>query len=274
MKLFAVVSGILLMVVFAHAEEGFFTAELRGYEDTPRIPGSEFIVHQRDRPQPTRVIPGEGSGDVVSPAPSDATVLFDGSSLEQFQGSNWQIHNGHLVAGQGNLLTKSAFGDCQLHVEWRAPDPPQGKPSDMGNSGILFMQLYELQIYDSYTSKIYADGAAAAIYGQTPPMVNVCRPPGQWQTYDVVFTAPEFDGDDLVKPAWITVLHNNVLVHDRTQIIGPMAHRTTRPYHRHAPKLPLMIQGHNSPVEFRNLWIRDLKRGTQARLFNPHPTDR
>ena len=129
---------------------------------------------------------------------------------------------------------------------------------NMGNSGVFFMQRYELQVFDSYTSKIYADGSAGAIYGQTPPLVNVCQPPGKWQTYDVVFTAPKFAEGKLIEPARITVLHNGVLIQNNTRILGPTKHKKALPYQPHAAKLPFFLQGHSNPVEFRNIWIREL----------------
>jgi len=257
MKLSALVLTAACMISCAQ-ENGFYQYEYPGYEDTPLIPGSRFRVHQKDRPQPPRVIPAKRSGETWNLAPSDATVLFDGTTLEKFQKTSWKVKAGVLIAGEESLVTKSVYGDCQFHIEWRSPDPPRGEPDDMGNSGVFFMHLYELQIYDSFSSKIYADGSAAAIYGQTPPMVNVCDRPGQWQSYDVIFIAPVFKGGKLVEEARITVLHNGVLVHNNTKILGPTAHRTTRPYKPHVAQLPIMIQGHSSPVEFRNIWIREL----------------
>lgn len=259
MKLILVILSVLLFVSIATAEEpGWFKYEYPGYDDTPMIPGSEFRVHQQDRPQPPRVIPPETNGAPECAPPSDAIVLFNGTSLEHFDENTWKVKDGILIAGHGNLQTKEAFGDCQMHIEWRTPNPPEGEPANMGNSGVFFMGLYELQIYDSYSSKIYADGSAAAMYAQTPPLVNVCRKPGEWQSFDVIFTAPVFEDNKLVEPGWITVLHNGVLVHNRTQILGPTAHRAYEPYKPHAAELPLMIQGHGSPVTFRNIWIRKL----------------
>lgn len=251
---FCIVSNISLK------EEGWFIYEYPGYEDTPLIPGSEFRVHQHDRPQPPRVIPSEVDESMrYSLPPSDAIVLFDGTSLDKFEETTWQVVDGILIAGEGNLYTKEAYGSCQLHVEWRTPNPPGGEPANMGNSGIFFMGLYELQIYDSYSCKIYPDGSAGALYGQTPPLVNACRKPGQWQHFDIVFTAPVFANDQLVEPGWMTVLHNGVLVHNHTRILGPTVHRTVEPYKPHTALLPLMIQGHGSPVAFRNIWIRRLE---------------
>jgi hypothetical protein len=251
--------AIVLGCSLSFAEDGFHKFEYPGYENLARIPGTEFTVHQKDRPLPPRVLPAAPGKDTGIAAPSDATVLFDGSSLEQFQKTSWKIIDGHLIAGKKALLTKSVFGDCQLYVEWRAPNPPQGKPGNMGNSGIYFMELYELQIYDSFSSKIYADGSAAAIYGQTPPLVNVCREPGQWQSFDVLFMAPKFEKDKLVKAAKITVFHNGVVVHNNTKILGPTAHKTSEPYKPHETRGHIIFQGHSSPVEFRNMWIRDME---------------
>jgi hypothetical protein len=249
----------LLTCAIAHGEEeGRFRYEYPGYDDAPRIPGSEFRVHQKDRPQPPRVRPPGPAGGEGPAAPSDATVLFDGTTLDRFEKTAWKVEGGVLVAGAGDLVSRTAYGDCQFHVEWRAPDPPSGRPANMGNSGIFFMGLYELQIYDSFSSKIYADGSAAAIYGQTPPLVNACRRPGLWQSYDVVFRAPVFEEGRLIRPARVTALHNGVLVHDNTEVLGPTAHRAARPYRPHAPRLPIRIQGHSSPVRFRNIWVRTL----------------
>lgn len=239
------------------AEEGFHVYEYPGYVGLDRIPGTAYTVHQKDRPQPRRVIPG-AVADCRVAAPSDAEVLFDGGSLERFRDNAWVVVDGVLRATRGGLVTKNSYGDCQLHVEWRTPNPPSGSPANMGNSGIFLMGLYELQIYDSYSSKIYADGSAAAIYGQTPPLVNACRKPGEWQSYDVIFRAPVFRDGRLVEPARITVLHNGVLVHLDTEILGPTTHRKFTPYRPHPARLPIVFQAHKSPVEFRNIWVRDL----------------
>lgn len=237
-------------------EQGRFIYEYPGYTDTPLIAGSEFIVHQKDRPQPPVVL--SCPSETMPPVPSDAAILFDGTSVDNFQQTSWQVKDGALIAGRGYLKTKKAYGDCQLHIEWRTPNPPSGKPSNMGNSGVFMMGLYELQIYDSFSSKIYADGSAGAIYGQSPPMVNVCREPGQWQSFDIIFKAPVFKDGRLVRKAIITVFHNGVLIHYNTKILGPTVNKTTRPYKFHAAKLPLKIQGHGSPVAFRNIWLRPL----------------
>jgi len=231
-----------------------------GYKDTPILPWCGYHVHDPDRPAPEKVIPAPlGAQGQASSAPSDAIVLFDGTDLSQWQTSDWKIENSELIAVSGNLATKEPFGDCQLHIEWMAPDPPQGGIWDCGNNGIMLMGLFEIQIYDSYTEKIYPDGQAASVYGQTPPMVNACRKPGQWQTFDIIFFAPVFKNGKLEKPAYVTVLHNGVLVHHNQKIYGPTGHRILPNYDKPiSERLPLGLSAHNNPVRFQNIWLRPL----------------
>jgi hypothetical protein len=152
-----------------------------------------------------------------------------------------------------------SFGDCQLHVEFAEPNPPKGEDQDRGNSGVFLQGLYEIQVLDSYQSKTYADGQAGAVYGQFPPLVNASRPPGQWQTYDIVFHGPRFDAaGKLLRPAHITVLHNGVLVQDNVEPTGPTGHHKRPPYTAGPDKLPLSLQDHNHPVRYRNIWLREL----------------
>ncbi|WP_325176390.1 DUF1080 domain-containing protein [Pelagicoccus mobilis] len=186
--------------------------------------------------------------------------MFDGTSLDQFQENEWKIVDGNLIATHKGLVTKGHFGDFQMHVEWKTPEDPSKapKPGDIGNSGLYIMRRYELQVYDSYSCKIYADGSAGAIYGQTPPLVNVCRKPGEWQSFDIVFTAPVFDGEKLASPARITVFHNGVLIQNDTEILGPTKHKQARPWVAHPAKQPIVFQAHGSPVAYRNIWIREL----------------
>ena len=191
-------------------------------------------------------------------------VLFDGSSLDHFRENDWTVESGVATVGSDSLWTKRPFGSCQLHVEWRTPTQLGEQAGNMGNSGIFFMDRYELQIFDSYSCRIYADGSAGAIYGQTPPLVNVCRRPGQWQSFDVVFNAPVFNDGQLVTPPTITVFQNGVLIQNQTQIKGPTVHQKAPPLEPHANRLPLRIQGHHCPVAFRNIWIRELDATTQA----------
>lgn len=185
-------------------------------------------------------------------------VLFDGKDLSCWQSNNWRVVDGCIEAAGGNLTTKEVFGDYQLHLEWMVPTNFSGHLFDRGNNGVLLMGLYEIQIYDSFTEKLYPDGQAGAVYGQTPPLVNVCRPPGEWQSYDIFFTAPRFDGDKLVRPAFVTVIHNGVLVQNHQQIYGETAHRELPEYKSKASAGPLALAGHNCPVRLRNIWVRQL----------------
>jgi hypothetical protein len=231
-----------------------------GYKDTPILPWVGYHKHDPDRPLPPEVVPGQPSTqEHVGTAPSDAVVLFDGTDLSQWQPNEWTIENGELLVTKGDIETRQSFGDCQLHVEWQAPDPPRGPQMNRGNSGVFLMGRYEIQVADSYTEKIYPDGSAAAIYGETPPLVNATLPPGKWQSYDIIFTAPVFEGDKLVKRARVTMLHNGLLVHHNTEIMGPCSWRTIAPYEAHPPKQPLKLQAHGNPVRYRNIWIRPLE---------------
>jgi len=225
-----------------------------GYKDTPVLPWCGYHVHDPDRPAPPKVTPG-ARGRV----PSDAIALFDGMDLAKWQPSDWKVEDGEIIAVTGSLRTKESFGDCQLHLEWQAPNPPVGDDWDHGNNGVLLMGLFEIQVFDTYTTPLYPDGQAASVYAQTPPMVNACREPGRWQTYDIIFFAPVFKEGKLASPARITMLHNGVLVHHNQEIYGPTGHRILAKYDGPIePKLPLSLSGHNNPVRFRNIWIRPL----------------
>lgn len=232
----------------------------------------KWKIHDTTRPRPPIITPATASTqDRPGQPPSDAIVLFDGQDLSQWQTSKgepakWKVENGYfeVVPKTGVLETKQAFGDCQLHVEWAAPDPPRGQDQDRGNSGVYLMGLYEVQVLDSYNNETYADGQAAAVYGQYPPLVNAARAPDQWQSYDIIFHGPRFDKDGKVlRPARVTVLHNGVLVQDNVELTGPTAHRQRPPYQVHPEQLPLMLQEHGHPVRFRNIWVRELSRDGQ-----------
>jgi hypothetical protein len=220
-----------------------------------------------DRPQPPVVDPGPSRAP--APPPSDAVVLFDGRSLDRWRSGDsaggpakWKLGDGYMevVAGTGMLATKEAFGDVQLHIEWREPTPPKGTSQERGNSGVFLMGLYEVQVLDSYRNVTYPDGQAGAIYGQFPPLVNASRPPGEWQTYDIVFHRPHFDaGGKVTRPARMTVVQNGVLVQDNVELSGPTAHQKRPPYVKHPDALPLELQDHGDPVRFRNIWIRRLE---------------
>ncbi len=242
-----------------------------GYTDTPMLPGGRWHVHDSARPQPSEVTPGATCGQSTPDRPpSDAIVLFDGKGLTKWRTEDgrtprWIIRDGAAeippegTPDGGSIWTREMFGDCQLHIEWSAPDPPVGDVMNRGNSGVFFFGLYELQVFDSYRGGIYADGQAAAIYGQYPPLVNASRRPGEWQVFDAVFTAPRFEGGSLQAPAYLTVLHNGVVVHNHVPVLGPTAHRSFPQYRAHEAEGPLMLQAHGNPVRYRNIWIRRLK---------------
>lgn len=239
-----------------------------GYTDTPFLPGGKWRVHDPDRPQPRIVKPGTCSTEEMpGKPPSDAIVLFDGQDTFAWVGRDggpvgWKVENGYMevVHGTGNIETRQHFGDCQLHIEWATPNVVEGEGQGRGNSGVFLMGRYEIQVLDSYDNITYADGHAAAIYGQYPPLVNASRGPGEWQTYDIFFVAPRWEKGTLVSPAYVTVVHNGVLVHHHQAIQGPTGHRRLASYDEpHPPEGPLMLQDHRNPVRFRNIWIRELK---------------
>ena len=190
-------------------------------------------------------------------------MLFDGKDLSQWEGGNAAgVEGGCInILKAGQISTKRKFGDCQFHVEWATPAKPDGDAMNWGNSGVFFLGKYELQIIESHDSKIYADGIAGAIYGQTPPLVNAARKPGEWQTYDVIFRAPRFQGDKLAKPAYFTVFWNGVLVQDHTASLGTTKHREVATYDSRQTTGPIMLQQHGSAVQFRNIWVRPLTLG-------------
>lgn len=221
--------------------------------------------HSLDRPPPTVVAPAAVQPLVAPPA--DAVVLFDGRSLAEWQPADsvggpagWRISSGALevVPGAGAIRTRRSFGDVQLHVEWMSPLPASGAGQDRGNSGVFLMGQYEVQILDSWRSTTYPDGQAGAVYGQLPPLVNASRPPGRWQSFDIVFRHPEFDDGRLTVPARMTVFHNGLLVHEDVVLQGPTSHQGRAPYVAHPGRLPIILQDHGHRVRFRNLWVREL----------------
>jgi hypothetical protein len=248
-----VVIGLLGMALSAQAPPGNRAAELQ-----------KWPVHDEARPMPPVVDPGPAGPPAAVPA--DAVVLFDGKDLSGWTTAKgaparWLVKDGYMevVKGAGSIQTVRGFGDCQVHVEWATPSPAVGSGQDRGNSGVFLMNTYEVQVLDSYQSTTYADGMAAALYGHYPPLVNVSRKPGEWQTYDIVFRAPRFDQTGAVmSPARFTVFHNGVLVHDAQELTGPTVHKARPPYKAHADKLPIGLQDHSHPVRFRNIWIREL----------------
>jgi hypothetical protein len=242
-------------------------------------PDPTWMDHDRDRPQPPVVAPAAASTqEQPGNPPSDAIVLFDGKDLSQWvsmDGSptKWISRDGYMecVKGSGYVRTLQNFGDCQLHVEWATPVPGQGEGQGRGNSGVFVgLDRYEIQVLDSFENKTYADGGAGAIYGQYPPLVNVCRPPGQWQTYDIIYTAPRFDADGkLLSLAHLTVFQNGVLIQNNVELTGPTNWLDRAPYRAHPEKQPISLQDHGNPVRFRNIWVRELGKPGRKEFMLP-----
>lgn len=234
-----------------------------GHQDTPVLPGTKWHVHDGLRPQPKVIAPAPWDGKPV-PAPADAIVLFDGKSLDNWQMDGnkpgaWKMEDGAMVSNRtGDISTKQEFGDFQLHIEWATPTEVKGAGQGRGNSGIFLQGRYEIQVLDCFHNPTYPDGQAGAVYGQTPPLVNASRKPGEWQTYDIFFTAPRFEGDTLKEPAYVTVIHNGIFVQNHTPIAGPTAHMALTKYSDAVTKGPFRLQDHGNPTRFRNIWVRPL----------------
>ncbi|MDQ3329829.1 MAG: DUF1080 domain-containing protein [Planctomycetota bacterium] len=210
------------------------------------------------------------AGDARTP-PSDAIVLFDGKDLSAWDGAeNWEIRDGYAVPTNGGITSKQPFGDVQVHLEWAAPDEVKGSGQGRGNSGLYLMGKYEVQILDSYENETYYDGQAGSIYKQWPPLVNASRKPGEWQSYDILFTAPRFDDEQkLVKPGYVTVLHNGVVVQNHSELLGGTFYDQPPHYEPHVDKLPMHIQFHGNPVRFRDIWVRELSERTHPGKLKP-----
>lgn len=243
-------TSILLLPVLANAAP----------KSNPKLP-SGWPVHDMKRPIPDTVLPGKTSSD----APSDAVILFDGTNLDSWRGSkskkvNWILGNGFIevTPKTGSIATKQKFGDMQLHLEWAAPDVVIEKAQKRGNSGIFLMGRYEIQIMDCWKNNAYADGMTGAVYGQTPALVTACRKPGEWQSYDIVYTAPTFDGDKILKNGRVTVFLNGILVQNNTEILGGTNHKKLPKKVIHAAKESLVLQNHGQKVRFKNIWVREL----------------
>ncbi len=237
-------------------------SENPGYTDTPLIPGQSWRVHDAERPHPRVVTPGDAAS---AGPPSDASVLFDGTDLSAWENltggdARWKVVDGYMevVPGTGNIRTRAHVGSCQLHVEWTPPAVIEGDSQGRGNSGIFLLGLYEIQVLDCYKNPTYADGSTGAVYGQFPPLVNACRKPGEWQNYDIIFEAPEFDGDRVKRPAQATVMMNGILLHHCAKTLGPTGHKDAPAYSPHPVTGPVMLQDHHNPVRFRNIWVRPL----------------
>ena len=237
-----------------------------GYTNTPKIPGTPWVVHDPFRPQPHQIDPG-----TISPRnnpgtpPSDAIVLFDGSNLDAWENNKggapkWVLGDGYFecMKKSGTIRSKQKFGSVQLHIEWAAPSEVKGSSQGRGNSGVFLAGLYEVQVQDNYDNLTYPDGQASSLYGFRPPRVNVTRPPGEWQAYDIIFEMPEFKDGKLLKKAKITVLHNGVVTQHGVEIPGILGHKKTQPYREHGPG-HIQLQDHGNPVRYRNIWVRELK---------------
>lgn len=241
--------GVLFGGAVAQAEEG---KEL--------IPGTPYKVHDMERPQP-RIV--ESGGAVSIEPPSDAVVLFDGTNLDAWTSGGkepvWEIKDGVLVAKQKYLESKEKFGAIQLHFEWKLPAGIKVNGQKGGNSGCYLMGLYEVQILQSHNNKTYPDGQAGALYGQLPPLVNATSPQGEWNSYDITFVPPVYDGDKAVIPAKVTVIHNGVVIQNGETYLGPTMHKKLASYPENHPETgPLSFQFHGDPMEFRNIWVRPL----------------
>jgi hypothetical protein len=210
------------------------------------------------------------SGQADTP-PSDAVVLFDGRDMSQWNNADkWVVQDGHVISGPGEIRSKAEFGDCQVHLEWASAEEIKGSGQGRSNSGVFLMGRYELQVLDSYENPTYFDGQCGAIYKQHPPLVNASRKPGQWQTYDIIWKAPRFDDQgQLATPAFITVLHNGVLIQDHFQLEGDTPFNRPPSYKAHPDKGPIGLQYHGNAVRFRNIWVREVKELEHKRVAEP-----
>jgi hypothetical protein len=212
-------------------------------------------------PRAKKITPGAVAGE----APSDATVLFSGKDLNEWASldgspAKWEVKEGAVtvVKATGDIKTKKMFGDIQLHIEWRSPAVVEGEGQGRGNSGIFLQERYELQVLDSYESQTYRNGQAGSMYKQHGPLVNATRKPGEWQVYDVVYSAPRFnESGEVVIPAYITVLHNGVVIQNHTEIRGGTEYKGLPVYVSHG-KASIKLQDHGNPVSYRNIWVREL----------------
>lgn len=236
---------------------GFAVAAKFGEKpDTPQLPGVPWVVHDGTRPQPKKV---ETKGAVSIQAPADAKILFDGTNLDAWTGSEWLVKEGIMIASPKDIRTKDEFRDFQMHIEWRIPKDRKVDGQTGGNSGIFIMGKYEVQVLACYENKTYPDGQAGGMYGQFPPLVNASQPKGEWNSYEIVFKAPRYEGEKVVEPAKLTLFHNGVLLHNAKEYYGPTSHKKLASYPKNHPeKGPIRLQWHGDPIEYRNIWIREV----------------
>lgn len=255
----------LLLLSLSICSYNKIAAQNQGQVPTP--PPMKPEMTEFWEPVPKVVTPGKITNDGMMTPPSDAIVLFDGKDLSKWKGKNgeakWKVENGGFTVakGTGDIETKQTFEDFQLHIEWRIPQDIQGQSQARGNSGVFMQGIYELQVLDNYNNRTYSNGQAGSIYKQTRPLVNAMLPPGEWQVYDVIYTAPRFKEDGtLFSPARITVLHNGILVQNNFEIRGTTPYIGLPEYKAHG-KGPIRLQDHgdpSKPISFRNIWIREL----------------
>jgi hypothetical protein len=268
-SIWVVILSAFAPLCVANAADG---EAIDGFRDTPLLPGSKWHLHDPDRPQPPVVTPG-ATFSQNAPAPSDAEVLFDGKDLSKWQTARgadapWTVKDGYMeTAGREGIVARGKWADFQLHIEFATPTPPKGSGQGRGNSGVLINGMYEVQVLDSYQAKTYPDGQCGAIYGQSPPLVNASKAPGEWQTYDIIFESPHWNEKrELMNKAVVTVLHNGVVVQNRYEFTGvtdgitrEVPWKTLSKYPRpHAPEVFIELQYHNNPLRYRNIWIRKL----------------
>jgi hypothetical protein len=267
MKKSTILLSMLTVLLFAPAGQA---ADAVGYTDTPMLPGNKWHVHDPARPQPRVVTPGTFSTQAqAGKVPSDAIALIAPNDLSKWKNNKgevpkWKMVDDYAIVSGGDITTRDEFTNFQLHVEFATPKPPKGDSQARGNSGVFLIGLYEFQVLDSYQNRTYADGGAASMYGQYPPLVNASLPPGEWQVYDIVFTAPHFKDGKLETPAYVTAFHNGVLVQNHRAYLGPTNHRVLATETPHAEKGPIRIQDHGNPTRYRNMWIRPLLKSDES----------
>ena len=257
-------SALLAALLGAGFVSATFAAEPLGYKDTPMLPGTPWHVHDPDRPRPHVVTPG-ATFSHNAPPPSDAVVLFDGKDLSKWTSdkgdAKWKVENGYMeaVKGAGNIRTKEDFSDFQLHVEFAEPAKVVGNSQGRGNSGVFLHGVYEVQVLDCYNNLTYPDGQTGGIYGQSPPLANACKKPGEWQTYDIIFEGPRWDENKkMTRPGTVTLIHNGVVLHNKKEILGETQHKELAHYTPGRTRGPIGLQDHGNPIRYRNIWIRNL----------------
>lgn len=228
-----------------------------GYSNTPMQPDGKWHIHDPKRTQPPVAEPKYDGKRV--PPPNGSKVLFDGSNLDQFANKGWKLEDGAMIATKGGQKSKEKFGDVHLHLEWMVPVGLKGYGQKQGNSGVYLMERYEIQVLNCWANRTYPDGMTGALYGQQPPMVNACRKPGEWQSYDIHFKAPVFKDGKLISAAYVTVYLNNVLIQDNVAFNGATAWKRLPRYKPHEPTGHFNLQQHGSPVRYRNIWVAPLK---------------